>query len=77
MRWFAPTGARSRWTGRNRCGRWRIWCKKTSASCKKRGDEHVLTAAALCFPANWPRRTREQPLTGIHTPVEEYDADIA
>jgi len=31
---FAPTGARSRWTGRNRCGRWRIWCKKTSASCK-------------------------------------------
>ena len=45
---------------------------------QKRGDEHVLTAAALCFPANWRLADKiEQPLTGIHTPVDEYDADIA
>jgi hypothetical protein len=45
---------------------------------QKRGDEHVLTAAALCFPADWRLADNiEQPLTGIHTPVEEYDADIA
>ena len=42
---------------------------------QKRGDEHVLTAAALCFPANWRLADKiEQPLTGIHTPVDEYDA---
>ena len=45
---------------------------------QKRGDEHVLTAAALCFPANWRLADKiEQPLTAIHTPVAEYDADIA
>ena len=38
----------------------------------------MLTAAALCFPANWRLADKiEQPLTGIHAPVEEYDADIA
>jgi len=45
---------------------------------QKRGDEHVLTAAALCFPANWRLADKiEQRLTAIHSPVAEYDADIA
>jgi dimethylamine monooxygenase subunit A len=45
---------------------------------EKRGDEHVLTGAVLCFPASW--RLREKighPLTHIHTPVRSYDADMA
>ncbi|MGP6088777.1 heme-dependent oxidative N-demethylase family protein [Antarctobacter jejuensis] len=45
---------------------------------EKRGDQHVLTGAVLCFPASW--RLDEKflrPLTGIHDPVEDYDADIA
>ena len=45
---------------------------------QKRGDEHVLNAAALCFPANWRLADKiEQPLTAIHSPVAEYNADIA
>lgn len=45
---------------------------------QKRGDEHVLTAAVLCFPANWRLAEKiEQPLTGIHAPVDEYDDNIA
>lgn len=45
---------------------------------QKRGDEHVLTAAVLCFPASW--RLDEKflrPLTDIHMPVEEYDGNLA
>jgi len=45
---------------------------------EKRGAEHVLTGAALCFPASW--RLDEKflrPLLGIHRPVAEYDADLA
>jgi hypothetical protein len=41
-------------------------------------DEHVLTAAALCFPAGW--RLAEKflrPLTTIHVPVHDYDAALA
>lgn len=44
---------------------------------QKRGDEHVLTAALLCFPASW--RLDEKflrPLTHIHQTVDEYDAGI-
>lgn len=45
---------------------------------QKRGDEHVLTAAVLCFPANWRLAEKvERPLTGIHAPVDEYDDNIA
>ncbi|SFS44354.1 Protein of unknown function [Sulfitobacter marinus] len=45
---------------------------------QKRGDEHVLVAAVLCFPANWRLAEKvEQPLTAIHVPVDEYDANIA
>jgi len=45
---------------------------------EKRGSEHVLTGAVLCFPASW--RLREKighPLTHIHTPVASYTDDIA
>lgn len=45
---------------------------------EKRGDQHVLTGAVLCFPASW--RLVEKighPLTDIHGPVKSYTADIA
>ena len=45
---------------------------------EKRGDEHVLTGAVLCFPASW--RLEEKighPLTHIHIPVKSYTDDIA
>jgi hypothetical protein len=40
---------------------------------EKRGEEHVLTAAVLCFPASW--RLAEKighPLLAIHVPVPDY-----
>lgn len=45
---------------------------------EKRGDEHVLTGAVLCFPASWTLSEKFlRPLTGIHVPVDVYDADLA
>ncbi len=45
---------------------------------EKRGDEHVLTAALLCFPAAWTLAEKiGRPLVRIHAPVVRYDADIA
>ena len=45
---------------------------------EKRGAEHVLTAALLCFPASWTLAQKfMKPLTVIHTPVAPYDADVA
>lgn len=45
---------------------------------EKQGDEHVMTSAVLCFPANWRLAEKiNRPLTGIHVPVPEYDANIA
>lgn len=45
---------------------------------EKQGDEHVLTAAVLCFPANWRLAEKiDRPLIGIHTPVAEYDVGVA
>ena len=45
---------------------------------EKRGDEHVLTGAVLCFPASWRLREKiGRPLTHIHIPVQSYSADIA
>jgi hypothetical protein len=45
---------------------------------EKRGDEHVLTAALLCFPAAWTLAEKiGRPLTSIHLPVARYDADVA
>lgn len=45
---------------------------------QKRGDEHVLTGAVLCFPANWRLAEKVgRPLVGIHDTVDEYDENIA
>jgi dimethylamine monooxygenase subunit A len=45
---------------------------------EKRGTEHVLTAAVLCFPASWTLDEKFlRPLTGIHVPVHSYDATMA
>jgi len=45
---------------------------------EKRADEHVLTAAVLCFPASWRLADKiGRPLTAIHVPVPEYDDGIA
>ncbi len=43
-----------------------------------RGAEHVLTGAALCFPASWTLAEKiGRPLVAIHRPVPDYDADLA
>lgn len=40
--------------------------------------EHVLTAAALCFPASWTLAEKiGRPLGAIHGPVESYTVDMA
>ncbi len=45
---------------------------------EKRGDEHVLTGAVLCFPASWKLSEKfMRPLVGIHETVESYDDNIA
>lgn len=45
---------------------------------EKDGDEHVLTAAVLCFPASWTLSEKAgRPLLAIHIPVHEYSADVA
>ncbi|SEO67652.1 Protein of unknown function [Salinihabitans flavidus] len=44
----------------------------------KRGTEHVLTAAVLCFPASWSLAEKfQRPLIGIHRTVESYDDGLA
>ena len=41
-------------------------------------DEHVLTAAVLCFPASWTLAEKiGRPLGAIHAPVAEYDGRLA
>lgn len=41
-------------------------------------SEHVLQAAALCFPASWTLAEKiGHPMIRIHKPVEEYDSDLA
>ena len=45
---------------------------------QKKDNEHVLTAAALCFPASWSLEEKFlKPLIDIHIPVKEYDDVIA
>lgn len=37
-------------------------------------QEHVMTAAIVCFPASWTLSEKiGHPLSGIHGPVEDYD----
>lgn len=44
---------------------------------QKHGDEHVMTAAILCFPASWSLDEKfMRPLSTIHDPVDEYDDNI-
>ncbi|WP_425044211.1 heme-dependent oxidative N-demethylase family protein [Primorskyibacter sp. S87] len=45
---------------------------------QKIGNEHVLTAGCLCFPASWALSEKfMRPLIGIHDPVDSYDANVA
>lgn len=45
---------------------------------QKQGDEHVLTAAVLCFPASWTLAEKlGRAMIGIHQPVAEYGPDLA
>lgn len=45
---------------------------------QKRGDEHVLSGALLCFPASWSLAEKfNRPLGAIHDPVAGYGADMA
>jgi hypothetical protein len=45
---------------------------------QKRGAEHVLTGAVLCFPSRWVLAEKFlRPLVRIHAPVEPYDDEIA
>ncbi|MGC1503538.1 MAG: DUF3445 domain-containing protein [Sulfitobacter sp.] len=45
---------------------------------EKRGAEHVLSGAILCFPANWRLADKVgRPLSTIHDPVAEYDGNLA
>ncbi|MDK3074155.1 DUF3445 domain-containing protein [Sedimentitalea sp. JM2-8] len=45
---------------------------------QKRGSEHLLTGAVLCFPASWTLTEKfRRPLTAIHGPVHSYDAPMA
>ena len=42
------------------------------------GDVHGMTAALLCFPASWTLAQKiGKPLVAIHTPVAEYDSNLA
>ena len=44
----------------------------------KHGDEYVLRAALLCFPAAWSLAEKiEKPLTAIHKPVTQYESRLA
>lgn len=41
-------------------------------------DEHLLVAAALCFPAGWTLAQKfMRPMIRIHQPVARYDEDVA
>ncbi|MCY1125448.1 DUF3445 domain-containing protein [Frigidibacter sp. RF13] len=45
---------------------------------ERRGEEHVLTAAVLCFPASWTLDEKiGRPLLRIHETVKRYDGDVA
>ena len=45
---------------------------------EKRGDQHVLTAAVLCFPASWTLSEKiGRPLITIHDTVPDFDDLIA
>ncbi len=44
---------------------------------ERRGTEHVMTGAVLCFPSRWMLAQKiGRPLMAIHAPVAPYDADL-
>tara|TARA_R110002051_G_scaffold14460_6_gene46837 strand:- start:2537 stop:3274 length:738 start_codon:yes stop_codon:yes gene_type:complete len=44
---------------------------------EKRGHEHVLTAAVMCFPASWTMSEKiGRPLSAIHHTVSQYDENL-
>ena len=53
-------------------------CQNDFCLMEKRGAEHVLTGAILCFPASWTLAEKFlRPMAGIHAPVAVYDGDLA
>ena len=45
---------------------------------RKEGDEHILRAGVLCFPASWTlNEKKNKSLTNIHSPVKEYNTVLA
>ncbi len=45
---------------------------------KKEGQQHILRAGVLCFPASWTlSEKKNKTLTSIHGPVKEYSDNIA
>lgn len=45
---------------------------------ERQGDTHVLSAASLCFPAQWTLSEKlGRPLRGLHDPVPVYDEALA
>ena len=53
-------------------------CQNDFCLMEKRGDQHVLTGAILCFPGSWTLAEKfGQPLIRIHKPVADYDTDMA
>jgi hypothetical protein len=75
-RWLCPDGAEVEdGAGLGTLGR---LCQSDFCLLQKRGDEHVLTAAVLCFPASWMLSEKlGQPLTRIHAPVAPYDEALS
>lgn len=44
---------------------------------ERRGGEHVLTAAVMCFPASWTLSEKiGRPLSAIHQTVAHYDENL-
>ena len=53
-------------------------CQADFCILEKKGEEHVLTGAVLCFPASWTLDEKfMRPLSVIHEPVDDYDDNIA
>ena len=53
-------------------------CQNDFCLLEKRGPEHVLTGAILCFPASWTLAEKFlRPLTLIHGNVPVYDGAVA
>ena len=53
-------------------------CQEDFVIMDKQGDEHVMVAACLTFPASWTLAEKiGRPLVAIHEPVETYTPEVA